>query len=41
MRKPEEGEARAGDADAGPRCRRGAERGGSGERGKGAEGDEP
>ena len=41
MRKPEAGEGRTGDADAGRRCRRRAERGGGGEGGKGAEGGEP
>ena len=41
MRKPEAGEARTGDAEAGRRCRRRAERGGGVEGGKGAEGGEP
>ena len=41
MRKPEAGEARAGDADAGRGRRRRAERGGGVEGGKGAEGGEP
>ena len=41
MWKPEAGEARTGDAEAGRGCRRRAERGGGVERGKGAEGGEP
>ena len=41
MRKPEAGEARAGDAEVGRRSRRRAERGGRVEGGKGAEGGEP
>ena len=41
MRKPEAGEARAGDAEVGRGRRRRAERGGRVEGGKGAEGGEP
>ena len=41
VRKPEAGEARTGDAEAGRRRRRRAERGGGAEGGKGAEGGEP